>query len=401
MKPPRFLTRLTSGAALIPEIEGLRFIAIASVVFFHLRCYVGEKTPVPFSTPVSEDGFARFLMLGDVGVQLFFVISGFVLALPFASYHFGAGPKIDIKRYLLRRVTRLEPPYVASLLLFFVALTLTKHESFGTRVPSLLASLFYSHGFIFGQASAINVVCWSLEVEIQFYLLMPLLAYAFAIRGAFARRAVLVLAATVLPLVIRMVDPSGGASPFLWISLLGQFQFFIVGMLLADCYLSGLRSATSSVLGDVLSAIGFVALGFLWSSAHGLPKEMGLARVLITLSMPLTIFAAYYGALRSVYVRRFLTLPWIGAIGGMCYTIYLLHYPVISFVGRITVRWGFPGSFFANYLLQVLLVLPPLAVLSAGFFALIERPCMARDWPQRLWSYLARLVSPPGETPPA
>ena len=54
-------------------------------------------------------------------------------------------------------------------------------------VPNLIASLFYSHGLVYGRESAINGVAWSLEIEIQFYLLTPLLVLMFRLRNVVAR----------------------------------------------------------------------------------------------------------------------------------------------------------------------------------------------------------------------
>jgi peptidoglycan/LPS O-acetylase OafA/YrhL len=132
---------------------------------------------------------------GHFGVNLFFVISGFILALPFAKRAFNRNAAPDLKSYYLRRVTRIEPPYLLSLIvIFLIHWDQSGAKEYGLRlIPNLIASLFYSHGLVYGRESLISGVTWSLEIEIQFYLLTPLLARMFKLRNVAARRALLVV----------------------------------------------------------------------------------------------------------------------------------------------------------------------------------------------------------------
>src|SRR3954468_10746698 len=97
--------RITTSGQIIPEIDGLRFIAIALVIWHHLALYVSTQQRAPLGAAV----------LGQYGVELFFVISGFILAVPFAMHFLGGGPRVKLSRYFVRRLTRLEPPYLLAL----------------------------------------------------------------------------------------------------------------------------------------------------------------------------------------------------------------------------------------------------------------------------------------------
>jgi peptidoglycan/LPS O-acetylase OafA/YrhL len=101
------LRRVTRDGRWIPEVDGLRFIAIFSVILFHmLNEMIGRIGPV-------EPGYRWLeqpLSNGFRGVTLFFVISGMILALPFARQYLESRP-VSLRKYYLRRVTRLEPPY--------------------------------------------------------------------------------------------------------------------------------------------------------------------------------------------------------------------------------------------------------------------------------------------------
>ena len=109
------LARETASNAFIAEIDGLRFIAIFSVIFYHLADFVRVKTGHAWQ----ENELSLFLSHGYFGVPLFFAISGFVIALPFATKALSHEPAPSLKRYFLRRLTRLEPPYLINLLLVF------------------------------------------------------------------------------------------------------------------------------------------------------------------------------------------------------------------------------------------------------------------------------------------
>jgi peptidoglycan/LPS O-acetylase OafA/YrhL len=97
--------RITTSGIYIPEIDGLRFIAISLILMCHVGNHVAQLN---FR---GRDLSTRIFDLGNRGVELFFVISGFVLAMPFVSQYLCAGPRVSLKQYFLRRVTRLEPPY--------------------------------------------------------------------------------------------------------------------------------------------------------------------------------------------------------------------------------------------------------------------------------------------------
>src|ERR1700690_3142069 len=90
-------SRTTTSGQFIPEIDGLRFIAIFSVILFHLSGYVTVKT----GRTEEHDLLADLFSHGNFGVKLFFVISGFVIALPFAKGHLSNDKLPSLKQYFL------------------------------------------------------------------------------------------------------------------------------------------------------------------------------------------------------------------------------------------------------------------------------------------------------------
>lgn len=375
------LSRVTSSGRYIPEIDGLRFLAIMPVVLVHLRNSLLVKSGASYALLPETDWLAHLTAHGHYGVQLFFVISGFVLALPFAAHYLQSAPAVKLKNYYFRRLTRLEPPYVLSLLICFGLFILLGKGTIQSLFPHLAAGLFYSHSLVYGTHNILNIVTWSLEVEIQFYLLVPLLAKLFAVRGKGRRRGLLIFICLVLVSGQALFLPTEGRVA---LSILSFLQYFLVGFLLADVYLCDWREAPRHQLRwDMVALVGWPLLLWLFEW----PRATALF-------LPFILFGLYYSAFCSVHVRRLLTRPLITVIGGMCYTIYLIHFQVISFVRQLFSPIKISEHFFVNFLLELPLFLFILGSLSIVYFILVEKPCMRKDWPIRLRLKLRAWVMP-------
>jgi len=374
---PRLLNRLsreTSSGRFIPEMDGLRFVAIGMVILFHLTGYLLAKSS-PSSVPSMESIWIKQIALAGVrGVELFFVISGFILALPFAAYHLKDATRVDLRKYYLRRLTRLEPPYFVTLLLLFILALWLQGRTAADLYPHVLASSFYLHNLIYGCPSPAIGVAWSLEIEVQFYVLVPLLTLAFAIKARWLRRLSLLASIFAILTTQSLFLPQQGAAS---LSILAYLQFFLVGFLLADVFLvDWTKASQASTYWDLVALVGWPVFFFLSTNT--------LARWLL----PFVIFLLYCAAFRGPWSRRLFSCPVITAVGGMCYSIYLIHYEVISAIGRFTKGIGLGLPFWAYLLIQLLLVGVSILGVCGLYFVLLEKPCMRRDWPTLVWNHL-------------
>lgn len=364
--------RITRDGRWIPEIDGLRFIAIFSVLLFHL---VGELSMRSGRVIPIEPRYRRLFEAignGDRGVQLFFVISGMILAMPFARHYLTEAKEVSLRKYYLRRVTRLEPPYVLSMVLFTVLLAVFVHGRLGIGYfGHALASTIYLHNLVFGAVSPVNAVTWSLEVEIQFYLLAPLVMQLFRVGGKMTRRAV--MAASIVGIGLMQVPFQ--SSPRFTLSILYSMQYFIAGLLLADIFVLDLERMRSSWMWDVA---GLVGLAYLFGAGH----DSSAAHIVL----PFVIGLVCAAAMRSIVLRKFVANPWVAVIGGMCYSIYLLHFALMAAVFKVTRHLIVPRfDFLQNFLIQVIVTGVPIVLLCMVFYLLVERPCMDPDWPSKLW----------------
>ncbi len=377
----RHFSRVTSSGRFIPEIDGFRFIAIMSVFIFHLTGQMEEKSRHFTSADTAHDWLAGFTKHGDHGVPLFFVISGFILGLPFAAQHLAGGRPVNIREFYLRRVTRLEPPYILALLLLTSAILLVKVDTLRHLLPHLLLSVFYLHNLAFGKMSTVDPVAWSLEVEIQFYLLAPLLALLFTVRDYRARRGLLIsltVTATLLQYLFFFEDGSR-----LVMALTYFIQYFLVGFLLVDVYVTDWRQKPERHWKWDVAAVATIGM-LLFSS-----QSMSVSHFVL----PWLALALYVSTFRSIFVNAVLTNPWLTTIGGMCYSIYLLHFAIISFVYRHTQSLVITHLFWLNLLLQFVIVGTATLIICALFFISIEKPCMQKNWPIHLMEWFKTFSS--------
>ncbi len=352
----RHVARPHPAQEFVPQIDGLRFIAIMAVMLYHIQGFVAVKAA---AAGQATTGLAqRILGEGSFGVPLFFAISGYILCRPFLG-----GRQVSLKRYFTRRLSRLEPPYLISLAIIFVAKLSALHLSFWSLFPNLVASLFYSHNLVYGAHSAVNGVAWSLEVEWQFYLLAPLIFLAVARSPMVARHAGLLL---LIGLGGWAYDAGFDADHRIQLSLLRYFGFFMAGAWVAvlDEDHAGFGRDTLSF--DLLGLVAWIAV---------IAALLGGRRYSIYLP-GLTALLLLAGLRGSVFRK---VLGWwpIYCIGAMCYTIYLYHFFVVSAAGRaFAVLAGWPHSAGQSLLVFAMVAIPVVLAACLIPYLLIERPFM-------------------------
>ena len=159
----------------VDVLDGLRGIAIFLVVLFHTWQFSWLNFTTLLHSPFNLNHIPA---IGFLGVDLFFFVSAFCLTLPYARHHFEGTQKPTLRHFFVRRAAKILPSYYLAI---FIILTF-----FGDKdIPPdrlwlhITTHLFFVHNVLFGTCQSINGVLWSLAVEVQFYLLFPLLILAF------------------------------------------------------------------------------------------------------------------------------------------------------------------------------------------------------------------------------
>jgi peptidoglycan/LPS O-acetylase OafA/YrhL len=141
------------------ELDLLRFLAAFSVMLFH---YSFRGSAADGLSPIAYESLAPITKYGGLGVNLFFLISGFVILM-------SAGQG-SARTFVISRVVRLYPAFWVCCTVTFFALRLAPHPRFVPTVGRYLENLTMLNGFV--NESFIDSVYWSLTVEMQFYFMV-------------------------------------------------------------------------------------------------------------------------------------------------------------------------------------------------------------------------------------
>ena len=249
-------------------------------------------------------------------------------------------------------------------------LVLVLKQDFYELLPHFFASVAYMHNIIYGSMSKINFVAWSLEVEFQFYLIAPIFLIALTKINNKIRKFVLLFL-----LVLGGISASGYIS-YPWIkgaTIIHNFGFFIAGILAANIFVFDWKtSVKQSYFWDLMCII---LVSFLFFPLHSRTLLMGLDEKLY---LPILTYIILISVLKSKLINSALSQPYIYLIGGMCYSIYLYHFYVISLVGRVLLPLVESLPVWLQFTIVVVVMLPTILLASVLFFIFFEKPFMKR-----------------------
>jgi peptidoglycan/LPS O-acetylase OafA/YrhL len=367
----------------IPHVQGLRAIAVLAVVLYHFW-------PARFSG-------------GYVGVDIFFVISGFLITSHLMRELTATG-SVRLGQFWARRARRLLP--ASLLVLLFCALVamspyLTPTSALPNEVREILASTFYVENWYLALNSADYLNhggdpttvqhYWSLSLEEQFYVMWPLLMLLAAwlgvkfFRGARRRAVIATLAVvSVVSFVFCVVFTITDPAPAYFVTF-GRMWQFGVGAMIALVPLLRVRNPLASF---ILGWGGIAVLVFVIFQFDGQTPFPGYMALLPTLGAAAIIAAS--NSERWWYPTRVLAVRPAQFIGDISYSLYLWHWPLIIIAPSVPF-WGL--TIYHRVALLVLCFV--LAWLTKKF---VEDP--ARGWkvltgrPARvtLWSSLAAML---------
>jgi len=302
--------------AYLPQLDGLRAVAITLVLVHH------ALTPIRFG--------------GLVGVDVFFVLSGFLITGLLLSERDRNGT-VDLWRFYIRRGLRLYPPLLLTVAVLFVpGLLLARHPAY--FVLDTLAALTYTTPLALVVNQGVSLVfrhTWSLGVEELFYLIWPV-ALLLLLRARRWRRSV-AAAGVVVGLGLLAVGVIG--------SLDGSEMAYLTrsGGLFLGCALSAALHRRPVTLPAALGWAGVVLLGTAVTLAT-LSAAEGPA-VLLANAGALALTAYLARPREGVLVRSLAAAP-LAYTGRISYEIYLWHYPVFVLASRLTGLTFFSTAWF-------------------------------------------------------
>lgn len=337
-------------------LDALRGIAAVVVVIQH----VTSMFPRPEGEFVFRILHRVLATSGSAAVDLFFVLSGFVLTLPYVG---ARARTMDYTDFAVRRVMRLYPAYwiaVAIALIARLALSDDLHASALTEwtatywgIPLTVTEVLRTFSMVVPfDSGVLNTVFWSLLVEMQVSLLLPFFIVVVATAGA-VRSALVILASSI---IISLTIAPSTALQFLPLFVLGtvlaKHQAHIVGAL---AKLSG-KSFLALLL---ISLVTIEARLYVWRFPELPPQYLAGSGAGLLIML----------VLARLRRSRLLVNPLAHLLGTASYSLYLLHIPVI--LSLVPPIYAYTGSVFASASCGLVVSL----VLAQVVYKLIEMPC--------------------------
>lgn len=378
--PRRYGRQVTAGHY-VPQIDGLRALSVLLVVLWHgglrgvRRLDALDKAGAGFASPYA------WLPHGEIGVAVFFVISGFVIALPFLKR-----PRSEwrLGNFYMRRVRRIYPPYLLALVGCLMAAVLgiwRVHLPPGVSLSeSFVAGCLYLNGVLFDSPSPFNPPMWSLEAEIQFYIIAPFLLLLYRHSPLLSRR--LATGVTFGLVMIALVALFHALTPFdgrFRFALPAHFHLFLLGIMMADLAVSVKSYGTYSSSGsDVLFFGGLAALygTGVWLTSVNAEPQGWLPWAATAVLVSGTAVAIFWGAVHGRIAGYVLSRPWVRFTGAMTYSIYLVHVPVLEALNKLFLTRFSPSSQAELWVVWSLLAVGVIWVCSLFFYICVEYPFM-------------------------
>lgn len=294
-----------------PDIDGLRAVAVLAVVFYH----------------AGVGGFAG----GYVGVDVFFVISGYLItSVIFREIEIG---DFSLVKFYERRIRRIYPAlYIVTLSVLFMSALMYYSPNFLAVGKSAMAAtlfmsnmLFWSEAGYFDAPSIIKPMLhtWSLAVEEQFYIVFPLLVLAI-MRFAKTRLKTILTALTLVSFLGSVYYVGHDSTAAFYFTHLRAWELMLGSLLAVGVW----PLCRNSTFRNILSLVGMAMIlssVFLYSSNTPFP---GAGALLPTAGAAMVIYSGIEGV--SV-VGRMLQSPPLVFIGKISYSLYLWHWVIIVF----------------------------------------------------------------------
>jgi len=393
----------------IAALDGVRAVACFTVIFYHINLLTIDKH-VRIWTPDMLGPIAAFVAFaGWCGVTLFFVLSGFLLFMPYARALLFNTEWPDWKRYYVRRIFRIWPGYFVSLGLMLIWLRPDYFQP--QHWFDLLLFLTFFMDSTPQTYQAVNGPFWTLAVEWQFYLILPLLAllFCYLVRRCSLQRRLWILTLCIVAVALwGLLTRSWGRSwmvnphqPLFLPQLLHNIAFFFfygqngkcledfaVGMFISVCYVLSREKDCAHGIVVFLRRYSdwFWGVGILWLFVMGIWSTLQPIRDLLqpwigehavfsdfgfALGYGCCIIAVLFG---PAYFRRPLEWGPLRGLGQLTYGIYIWHLPLLLWFmpTMATLARGWPGIFaYSLYWGCLCCIILPFCYL---FYLFIERP---------------------------
>ncbi len=330
------MTQLTHNPyTFFPNLDGLRFVAFFAVFVFH---FFGTPHAIVESNEILQV-LHKLSRQGFLGVNLFFVLSGFLITY-FLIQEKIKKQSIDIRKFYLKRVLRIWPLYFLIVFVGFVLYPIAK-TSLGNNPYVEPANpvyfLFFASNFnnlIYGCETPMLHVLWSVSIEEQFYLVWPILLALVPLR----RLPVAFCLLIVVSLVFRAINVQNGEQ--LYFNTLSNMTDLIVGATLAWllCFSKHFTRWMTNLRREIIVTI--YTVGIVWIFYR--PEIMGFAPYKVFDKLVIAMYFAFIIGEQTLSGRSFYKMEnfrFISEWGKYTYGLYCWHFIGLLIALQVVARF--------------------------------------------------------------
>ena len=351
-----------------PEIDGLRAIAVLSVVIYHLQFQLNST---------------QILIGGFIGVDIFFVISGYLIS-KILLKELAEKNTIFVKSFYIRRARRILPVLFFIILIFFIISYFYSLPPFlKNYAKSSLSSIFFVSNFYFllSHINYGNIVSnlspllhtWTLSVEEQFYIIFPFIL--LIIKRYFSKK---ILAITIILIFISVIFNLSLEIVNTYTDKYHQYNFYLfparawellIGTLIA---ILEIKKKTSLFIdGKYLPDVGFVIIILSLFFIKLENSYLVLKMLFPCIGTALIIFFAN----SESYTVKILSSKLLVSVGLISYSLYLWHFPIISIINLN----DFSEIQFLDFNINKIKIFILIIFLSIFSYKFIEKPFRSQN----------------------
>ena len=367
-------------------LDGMRGVAVLLVLWYHTWEISWLPAPAPWLQWIPETGF--------IGVHLFFFLSGFVITFPFVRARHAGEPQPRWGHFAWRRFLKIVPSYVLSIAIAYVVGYAAIVRWPGTPVwAEVVTHLLFIHTWWQVTYGSINGVLWTLAIEVEFYVIFPLVWWCFARRPWITACAMIAIAE--LWRIHAAQCCFSNEMPTMIENLPGYLDIFACGMLSAWIFVRygrRVRDSRLSLAAPLLAIAGVWLLAVLLNHMyeHRLDPQWEVALQIYTRPLYGAGFAAVaLGSLAAPAAwQLLLSNPPLRFLALISYNLYLYH----QMVERLMERAHVPPYLTADphadpaWQLRYTMLAFIVTISQAAFVTyLFERPLLQLPEPRRLF----------------
>ncbi|MFT8348764.1 acyltransferase family protein [Clostridium saccharoperbutylacetonicum] len=361
-------------------LDGIRGIAVLMVFLYHTWGNGGGNKLEFFNR-----NFTFLVMWGHLGVNLFYVLSGFLLFKPFCEMYYTNSGKIDIKKYFIKRALRILPVYYVFIALSVILTNPNYISTAGLKI--ILINAFFMQNFFINIVPLLNGVAWTLAIEVQFYILLPLIArffYGKRNKIALPLTILFVLGYRLLLYVIMKPALTGIDFPFYYATeynILGCIDNFAIGMTIANIYLYYKNNECSYpkwisinkyMIGILPINIAILSYNYYsWRFGNSISQS-----ALFTFFFDIYSYMSYaslfiYVLFYESKLKKILSSNILRIFGVIGYSVYIWHLPILNYLLNTNFVSKVDG--WSKYLHLLILGIIIIIPFSVGMYVFVEK----------------------------